>query len=180
MYFESVLFIGPYIRSSIRCIFCGIMLALFLNVITCDSGHAGIGVRLSNDMIENCVARPGDQNSQPLNCIGHFSKPCRARSENTHPDSQEECLEHEFVLWDQLMRKTLAKFKDAIKSEQTRVKVQEAHDVWKTYHELECRLPYSLLPPNFTAKEFGLNCSIQLTARRVSDLMKLQNALGMN
>ncbi len=178
MNFKRNLFADSSHRFSVFFLFSGIVLMSFSVMAIYDGGHAAIGVRLSNDMIENCVARA--KNSQILTCIGSFSKPCRARTENSHPETQEECLEHEFVIWDQLMRKTLKKFKQNISSEQKRLQVQKVQVLWKSYHEMECRLPYSLLPRSFAAKEFGLNCSIQLTARRVVDLIRLQQAYREN
>ena len=133
--------------------------------------------RLNNAMIEVCVRAEAQNGRAIIDCIGRFSKPCRAREDNKSPVMQEECLEHEFVLWDQLLRKQVKGIKDAIQAGEAQERFKTSHDFWVKHRQAECRLPYILLPPGFTSKQMGLDCAIRLTARRLAEIKSLERIL---
>ena len=133
--------------------------------------------RLNNTMIEACAQSETRKGNRILECIGRFSKPCRAREDNASPVMQEECLEHEFVLWDQHLRKQVKSLKSAIPAGEAHEHFKTSHDIWVKFRQAECRLPYILLPQGFTPKQLGLDCAIRLTARRVADIQSLKRIL---
>ncbi len=160
-------------------------LAFGLAVVFCAwLGEAGAAdetvTERSNLAIKRCVEAEFQAERDGTACIGRFADPCTAREDMQSTEEQVECIEREFVLWNQLLRSEYQDMQSLLADDETRGRLQRTQRLWREFHKANCRLPYRLHTEETIARPIGAYCSLRLTAHRVLELRGWRQGLSKN